>query len=288
MVCTVVAQMIVVVFTVWRTGDVGALFNQSAAGMFSDKSTLYWLLGVSSVGTFLLPAWILQRIERKQGLGYWMVSSSGLGKYFLLLFLFLLSCQPLMELISAWNMDMRLPEALRDLEQWMRRQEDQMALLTKELVMITRFDLLLLNLLVMAVIPAIVEEIYFRGVLQHIMVRMFRNGHVAIWVTAIIFSAIHVQFYGFFPRLLLGLFFGYAYVWSRSIWVPIFGHFVNNATVTVLAFLYAREGRSFEALQQGASYSILIYGMSFVAACAIGYYFYNVRERKNEQELGEA
>ena len=107
-----------------------------------------------------------------------------------------------MELISAWNLDMRLPEVLRSVEQWMRRQEDQMALLTEQLVMVTSTELLLVNLLVMAVIPAIAEEVYFRGAVQQIMTRLFAKEHIAIWITAIIFSAIHVQFYGFFPRMI--------------------------------------------------------------------------------------
>src|SRR5690606_33227532 len=104
---------------------------------------------------------------------------------------------------------------LENTENWMRSQEDQMKDLTKQLVMVDSIGKLMLNMLVMAVIPAIVEEYYFRGALQNILGRLFKNIHVAIWVTAIIFSAIHVQFYGFFPRMLLGLIFVYAFLWSK-------------------------------------------------------------------------
>ena len=69
---------------------------------------------------------------------------------------------------------------------------------------------------------------------------MFNNMHVSIIVTSILFSALHMQFFGFLPRLLLGLLFGYYFYWSRSLWLPIFAHFINNGAAVVVAFLAAR------------------------------------------------
>lgn len=286
LVCTFVGQLIVLIIAVLGSGDLNLMATQGAGGLMENKATVYWMLGVSSLGTFLLPALLLQQVEKKQGLRYWRVAPLGMGKYLIVLSLFLLACNPLMELISAWNLDMRLPEVLRSVEQWMRRQEDQMALLTEQLVMVTSTELLLVNLLVMAVIPAIAEEVYFRGAVQQIMTRLFAKEHIAIWITAIIFSAIHVQFYGFFPRMILGLIFGYAFFWTRNIWIPIFGHFLNNATVTVLAFVYASRGKSFEDLQQAGSNSTTIYIISFFATCALGYYFYKISQKEHERKLG--
>src|SRR5690606_26747624 len=118
--------------------------------------------------------------------------------------------------------------------------------------------LLLLNIFVMALLPAIAEEFYFRGTLLHILNRVFRNDHLSVWLVAIIFSAIHLQFYGFFPRVLLGAFFGYMLIWTKNIWIPAFAHFVNNATVTVLAFVYARNGKTYEDLQSQENYPIFV------------------------------
>lgn len=286
LVCTFIAQLIVLTIAVLGSGDLSLIATQGTGAVMENKTTLYWMLGVSSLGTFLFPVWILQRLEKKQGLRYWHTEPSGTARYLIVLALFLLACNPLMELISAWNLDMRLPDTLRNVELWMRRQEDQMAVLTEQLVMVTSTELLLVNLLVMAVIPAIAEEVYFRGAVQQIMMRMFAKEHVAIWMTAIIFSAIHVQFYGFFPRMVLGLIFGYAFLWTRNIWVPIFGHFLNNATVTVLAFVYANRGNSFEDLQRAGSSSNIIYIGSFFATCALGYYFYKISQKEHERELG--
>lgn len=286
LVCTFGAQLAVLIVAILGSGDLTSALHQGASGLLENKTALYWMLGASSLGTFLAPPLILQQIEKKQGHRYWLVDQSGLGKSLIFIFAFLLVSNPLMELIGRWNMDMRLPEALQSVEQWMRKQEDQMALLTEELVMVTSFELLLVNLLVMAVIPAVAEEVYFRGSLQHILTRLLGTSHAAIWVTAIIFSAIHVQFYGFFPRMILGLIFGYAFLWSRNIWVPIFGHFLNNATVTILAFVYAIRGRSFEELQQAEGNTTIIYILSILATCALGYYIYKISKKENERELG--
>ena len=81
------------------------------------------------------------------------------------------------------------------------------------------------------------EEMVFRGVLQQVVQGKSRRAHWAIWTCAFLFSAIHLQFYGFFPRLLLGAFFGYLLVWSRNLWLPIFGHFLNNSMVVCIAYV---------------------------------------------------
>ena len=67
------------------------------------------------------------------------------------------------------------------------------------------------------------------------------NIHLSIWASAIIFSAIHFQFYGFIPRLLLGALFGYLYYWSGNLLIPMFAHFVNNAFGVIMIYLHRHE-----------------------------------------------
>jgi uncharacterized protein len=157
-----------------------------------------------------------------------------------LVLLTVLVSMPFNSLIIEWNADMTLPDALRSVEIWMRDKEDQLAELTGFL---TRFDSppqLVIALLVIGVIPALGEEVLFRGVIQRKLAEQWVNVHVAIWVAAALFSAIHVQFYGFFPRMLLGALFGYLYYWTGSLWVAIFAHFVNNGFMVVMLYLYHR------------------------------------------------
>jgi len=81
------------------------------------------------------------------------------------------------------------------------------------------------------------EELLFRGVVQRILTEMTRNHHWGIWLSAALFSALHLQFFGFIPRLLLGAIFGYLLVWSGSLWLPILAHFVNNAGAVIALWL---------------------------------------------------
>lgn len=237
----------------------------------------YLFLGLSSAATFILPAYIFQRMKKqvemfpKQNLTNW--------KMYLLGILFLFAFAPCMSLISEWNANMRLPEIWRGIEEWMRMKEDEMALLTENLVMTTDLHRLLLNVVVIAILPAIGEELFFRGALQHIGARIFKNEYVAIWVVALVFSAIHVQFYGFFPRLLLGVFFGYMVVWTKNIWTAVVAHFVNNVMVTVWAFYYATQGRSYADFMESGSYSIIVYLGSFIFSIIIAFIFYQYTTR---------
>lgn len=243
-----------------------------------NKVFSYTMIMASSFGTFLLPTILLQRLDRKQSYYPCQHSSTLL---FVIAIAFMLSFAPAMQLLADWNMDMRLPERFGALEAWMRLKEDEMAHLTKSIVMVDSWWLMLINLFAVAVMPAIAEEFYFRGALMNIMQRLVKNAHLSIWITAIIFSAIHVQFFGFFPRLFLGAFFGYMLLWTNNIWIPILAHFINNATAVIIAFYYTRLGMTFEDLQSSTLYSSYVYGISIVCSIGIAWYFYALTKNNN-------
>ena len=142
-------------------------------------------------------------------------------------------------LIIEWNQGIVFPESLRGIEKWMKKSEESAGELTKFLTDFKRPSQLIVAMIVVAVLAGISEELLFRGVLQNITLRAFGNPHVAIWFAAFVFSFIHFQFYGFFPRMLLGALFGYLYHWTKNIWVPIFAHFVNNGFTLLMAYLYS-------------------------------------------------
>ncbi|HSI89730.1 MAG TPA: CPBP family intramembrane glutamic endopeptidase, partial [Adhaeribacter sp.] len=135
------------------------------------------------------------------------------------------------------NANMHLPDFLKGLEEMARQKEDQLAELTKFLTSFQTPADVLVGLLAFALIPAIGEELVFRGIMQRNLLDWCGNRHAAIWITAIIFGAIHVQFFGFFPRVLLGAVFGYLYLWSGNLWVPITAHFMNNGFAVVALYL---------------------------------------------------
>jgi membrane protease YdiL (CAAX protease family) len=138
----------------------------------------------------------------------------------------LLSFMGLNSVFIEWNANLDLPDGA--FERWAREFEDRAMETTKYLASFSNFGQYLIGVLVIAVFAGVGEELVFRGFLQGELHKSFKNIHAAIWVSALLFSAFHVQFYGFFPRLLLGALFGYLYYWSGNLIVPIFAHFVNN------------------------------------------------------------
>jgi len=150
-----------------------------------------------------------------------------------LIFAMMFISAPLIELLSNINQKMNLPPFLK----WMRDSEDSAQKLTDVMLQMNTVWSMIFNLIFVGLLTAIVEEFMFRGCLQTIFEKWTKNTHAAIWITAILFSAFHMEFFGFLPRLLLGVMFGYFVAWSGSIWASVWAHFINNGTDVVLTYL---------------------------------------------------
>ena len=145
---------------------------------------------------------------------------------------------PAIAVIAQWNEQIVLPDSLTGVENWMRQMEDAAKDVTDLFLSGETLSDLFLNLLIIAAAAAFVEEIFFRGALQQLIEKWLRNDHVAVWTAAFIFSAIHLQFYGFLPRLVMGAVLGYLFLYSRNLWIPMLYHFVNNAAVVVITYFW--------------------------------------------------
>lgn len=145
---------------------------------------------------------------------------------------------PVNSAVMEWNMNLNFEAISPAFQEWAFAKEEQLRELTEYLTRFESLGGLLAGLLVIAVLPALGEELIFRGIIQRRLYSLVGNPHVAIWGAAFVFSAIHLQFFGFFPRLLLGALFGYLYYWSGNLWYPIFAHFVNNGFTLVMLYLY--------------------------------------------------
>lgn len=144
---------------------------------------------------------------------------------------------PAMDWLVAWNESITLPESLRGIEEWMRQQEETAQAATNMLLSGTSVADLLITVVSVGVLTGLGEEMFFRGALQRICIDGMRRRHLAVWTAAFVFSALHFQFFGFVPRLMLGVFFGYAYLWSGSLWVPVIGHALNNSMVVAATWM---------------------------------------------------
>lgn len=245
----------------------------ASTGMASSIEIIKLLQLFISTGMFVVPALFFARLESTDWISY--LKLKGFPLIFLLLtFLIMLSSGPMLELSAELNKSMKLPAFLKGLEEWMLGKELEMAEMTKQLLKMNTMGVLAFNILMLAIIPALGEELIFRGCLQKIFARWTGNKHIAIWVTAIVFSAIHVQFYGFLPRMLLGALFGYLLIWSETIWIPILAHFLNNAVAVMTAYVYQRQGISLDKLDQPDPVAFYVYILSFIACGGLIWIFY--------------
>lgn len=140
-----------------------------------------------------------------------------------------------------WNQNFKFPEALGGWEKSLRAMENQLTELTTYLTTFDSTSQVIIAFIVIAILPAIGEELVFRGILQKELFRGTKNIHLSIWIAAAIFSGIHMQFYGFVPRMLLGALFGYLYHWSGNLTLSMLAHFVNNGFMVIALYLHQQK-----------------------------------------------
>ncbi len=160
---------------------------------------------------------------------------------FVITFFVMLFSMPLIEVLSNINQQMVLPKWLSGLEQWMKNSEESARRVTEAILQMDSVWDCIKNVFLIGFLTAVAEEFMFRGVLQTIFQKITNNTHLAIWITALLFSAFHMEFYGFLPRTFLGALFGYFVAYSGSIWPAVWGHFLNNATAVISTYLYQKK-----------------------------------------------
>jgi uncharacterized protein len=207
---------------------------------FSDPDSmnlLKYFQVFQSIGLFIVPPLIVAWLFHSSISEYLSLNKKPMLPAIILVVLLIFIINPFINFTGAINAEMHFPEWMSGVERWMRNAEDTAEKLTKAFLKVDTLGGLLLNLFMIAVLPALGEELLFRGVIQKLFSQITRNVHWGIWISAALFSALHMQFYGFIPRLLLGGMFGYLLVWSGSLWLPIIAHFINNAAAVILLYM---------------------------------------------------
>ena len=212
-------------------GDFSSLENINS----DDLVYLKILQALSSISIFIIPPLLFsyltdfkyhikQKIDRQS---------------ILLIVSIIILINPLIYFFSQINQNIVLPEFALGIELWMKEAEDKAYKITQSFLIMNNINDLLINLVVIAMIPAIGEELFFRGLIQKNFCRISSNEHLAVMITAFLFSAIHMQFFTFFPRFILGIILGYLYFWSKNLWIPILTHFLNNAQVVIFYYFFS-------------------------------------------------
>ena len=207
----------------------------------TNLSLLKYLQILQGIGLFILPALFIAILFFEKGplqFGYHK-GPSFVSIFWVLVIVFF--GLPVINQLTAWNMSLKLPEFLSAIEDAMKRMEDSAALLTEAFLNTKSIWGLMVNLIMIAVIPAIGEELFFRGILQKFFIDWTKNPLRGVLIVAFLFSFFHLQFYGFLPRFYLGVLFGLMYYWSGTIWLPIIAHFINNGAAVLVYFFFGKE-----------------------------------------------
>ena len=261
------ASMLVVVFI----GILAALpfagpgvFEQLTGGAPDNLNLLRYLQILSHLGLFVGPGLAFAFLMDGKPLDYLQGQRIPSALNFLIPALIMMAVVPVVHALMQFNQQLSLPEAMSGLEQWMRQTEDAAEVMMERFLNISGTRALLFNLLMIAVLPAIGEEFIFRGAVQRIFRQWTGNVHLAVFIAAFMFSAMHLQFYGFLPRLLLGLVLGYMFVMSKNIWVPVFAHFFNNAAAVIVYYIAYNTDVISPEVMTGSRFSFLIIALSVV------------------------
>ncbi|PLX12461.1 MAG: hypothetical protein C0598_05915 [Marinilabiliales bacterium] len=263
----------------WLNTDIMSLAN-----LISNPSTdeainfgkFYQFL--NQLGVFIFPVLLYTYLVSNSSFKYLKVNNKPQLFSILISITIVFSILPFLNYIAVLNMNMKLPESMSAIENWMMQKEEQATLLLGAFLKTSTISGLIINLIIIGIIPAIGEELLFRGVLLRLFKEIFKNAHIAVFISAILFSMVHMQFYGFFPRLLLGIVLGYLFVYTKSLWAPIAYHLVNNSASVIIYYFNQKEIMETSAENFGSTDNfVLILGSLIVSV-----YFIFLIKKKTE------
>ncbi|MEI7664241.1 MAG: CPBP family intramembrane glutamic endopeptidase, partial [Bacteroidota bacterium] len=264
----------------------GPLFGVKVANIMSmltnydDPGTirlLQYLQVLQSFGLFIFPALLAGYFFERSSTGYLHLDKPSKWLIYLITLVLMFAALPFINWMVSLNEMMKLPEFLKGVEAWMKSAEDEAARLTDAFMKMPTPGRFLFNLVMIALLPAIGEELLFRGLLQRLLKEWLKNIHVAIFISAFLFSAMHMQFYGFLPRMMLGILFGYLFYWSGSLWVPVSAHFINNGAVVIVAYLCQLGVLKGDYEKFGTTDNALLIGMSILITCGCLWFIFRVK-----------
>ena len=218
-----------------------SLFNLNKAILNpANANAMKVLQLVSTALMFFLPAFLFGLIAYKKPFSYLGFNIKISLKQVMMVVL--IACMALFVGSAMGDLNERIPIP-KHWQQKFKQAEDEYSEQVFAIAKMSNAKDYLLAVIIIALIPAIVEETFFRGMMQRFFSDWFRNPWLAIIVTSIIFSAIHMSYYGFLARAMLGIVLGLIYYYGKSIWLNILAHFLNNAVAVTMLYSYSLKGK---------------------------------------------
>ncbi|RED99578.1 CPBP family intramembrane glutamic endopeptidase [Marinoscillum furvescens] len=240
-----------------------------------SKVPLLIIQGVTSLGAFVIVPFAYMRWTLSSSASSFFQTPTPASRPMLMTAAIVFCFMVANSVVVEWNQNIDLPDFISGFEQWAQSKEAQLEQITRYLTSFDSLSEFWLAMVVIAVLPAVGEELLFRGLVQNLFGKAFANHHVAIWTAAILFGMFHLQFYGVVPRIFLGALFGYIYYWSGHLSLAMVGHFVNNGLT--LCMLYAAQlgYTSFDPMDDQASPPLYVTALFFVVGGVLLYLFKN-------------
>lgn len=231
-------------------------------GKMTNVAAAYRISAVlQSVLVFITPALAVAMLSTRFPASLLAVDRLPSLKFTLTAIFTLVVSIPLMNIIIEWNQNLTFPESMSGIVQTFKdleaKSEDSINMMTSG----NSAGILIVNIMIVGIFAGLGEELFFRGGLMRLLGGVKSIGtHKAIWISAIIFSALHLQFFGFVPRMLLGVFFGYLLAWSGSLWLPILMHIINNSIIVTFEWINQTNGTDIDinSIGTGSSASNII------------------------------
>ena len=254
------------IFSLLAHGCAVLVWGDTSALTGKTQIHYYWLTQlIGALGTWLLPALLFGFLATGTVYSYSKADKLPKMKPVLLVILLSVAILPVVAVLAYWNEQVHLPESMAGLEEVLHTMEDNSNKVLELLMSVQSIGVILVNILILGVLPAICEEFFFRGAMQPVFERWTGNKHAAVIITAFIFSAIHFQFFGFVPRFLIGVYLGYLFVWSRSIWLPVTAHFMHNSLYVIIYYYTTQNGIDTDTMDWGAYIPHIIVSLFVVA-----------------------
>ncbi len=244
---------------------------------------LKYMQVLSSVGMFVVSSFIIAHLLSSNPLGFLgLTIKPGVLMSALVIALAVIAL-PMNNFFGYFNANLKLPEFLNGLQNYFELKEGQGERIMESFLGNSSVGGLYINLMIVAVIPALGEELFFRGILQNILVRWIGNKHWGVIITGLTFALVHFQFLSILPRIVQGILLGYLFLWTKSLWYPILAHFVNNAIAVIFYHYYYQEklGNGMETIgTPDANIFIAIYSI-----IGVGLIFYSIKKISDEPRM---
>lgn len=262
---------------------INILSATQSVDIYSDTvnvSILKFYQSVYSIGMFIIPPFIFAYLVHHKVKEYLYLQQKAKLRNIILATLIIIVSLPMINFLAEINSLLHLPDFMASIENWMVATEEQAKVMIEKFLEMKSVPDLLVNLLVIAIIPALGEELLFRGVIQGIFSKITKNVHWGIVITAFLFAALHMQFFGLLPRMVMGILFGYLLIWSKSLWVPIIAHLVNNGLAVFAKYSISKGNLPQEIETVGANDNFFIPGiLSIIFVLILMTYFYRICKR---------